>query len=364
MSLFAESETRAMRSELLRWFDAHRREMPWRQTKDPYSIWLSEIMLQQTRVDQAMPYYLRFMERFPTVHDLAAADQHDVLMLWEGLGYYSRGRNLHKAAKKVAFELGGAFPADYQGLLTLPGIGPYTAAAVASIVYGQPHAVVDGNVIRVISRLIGLTDDVRKASSLQAIKDAAQELIDPQNPGDFNQALMELGSLVCTPRNPACSSCPWSVQCQAYRTVQTDVIPYKAKKAPVPHHHIAIGIVEDGQGRLLISRRREDAMLGGLWEFPGGKLETDETPEQAVVREMEEEVGIRVTVTAPFIQIKHAYSHFKITLHSFRCRWVEGEATALSGTELRWVRPEELTDFPFPKANRKLTEALMEKIGR
>ncbi len=352
-----------MRAALLRWFDGHRREMPWRQTKDPYRIWLSEVMLQQTRVDQAMPYYQRFVERFPTVSDLAAADQHDVLMLWEGLGYYSRGRNLHKAAQTVAHEFGGRFPDTHEGLLALPGVGAYTAAAVASIAYGQPHAVVDGNVIRVISRLIGLTDDVRKTASLQAIRQAAQDLIDPANPGDFNQALMELGSLVCTPRNPDCRACPWSGPCQAYRTVQTDVIPYKAKKAPVPHHDIAIGIVEDGQGRLLIARRREDAMLGGLWEFPGGKLEAGETLEQAVVREMEEEMGIHVAVVAPFLQIKHAYSHFKITLHSFRCRWVAGEAKALSGTELRWVHPRELTDFPFPKANRKLTEALMEAGG-
>lgn len=346
-------------ASLLYWYGQNRREMPWRGQTDPYRIWLSEVMLQQTRVDQATPYYLAFTSRFPDVASLAAADQHDVLMLWEGLGYYSRGRNLHKAAQTVTSQFGGIFPDTYDGLLSLPGIGPYTAAAIASICFNEPKAVVDGNVIRVIARYAGISDDVRKTETLREIRDIAQSLLDPSNPGDSNQALMELGALVCTPRNPKCPECPWQTSCVAYKTLQTTQIPYKTPAKPVPHHHIAVGIVDDGRGNVLIARRRDDAMLGGLWEFPGGKVEPGEKPEQAVIRELNEETGLNTAVLRPFITVKHAYSHFKITLHSFLCIRISGEASARESAEVRWIRPEELNNYPFPKANRKLTEALI-----
>jgi A/G-specific adenine glycosylase len=352
-----------LRAALLSWFDVHRREMPWRQEKDAYSIWLSEIMLQQTRVDQATPYYLRFKQAFPRLEDLAKADLHDVLMLWEGLGYYSRGRNLHKAAKKIHFELAGQFPDTYDELLTLPGVGPYTAAAISSIAFGEANAVVDGNVIRVISRFLGIQDDVRQASTQKYIQSFANTILDPKRPGDFNQALMELGSLVCSPKKPACDQCPWSIRCVANKSLEQERYPYKAPKAKIPHHDIVVAVIQGADGKLLISRRKEDAMLGGLWEFPGGKRESDESLEATLHREIMEELGMKVEIIRPFEPIRHVYSHFKITLHAYLCTPVSGEANALQSDEVRWVEVSALEDYPFPKANRRLTESVQELLG-
>lgn len=352
----------AIRKSLLGWFEINKREMPWRDSRDPYAIWLSEVMLQQTRVDQATPYFQKFMAAFPKVADLANADQHDVLMLWEGLGYYARGRNLHKAAKVVADDYGGRFPASYEKLLSLPGVGPYTAAAIASIAFGGKHAVVDGNVIRVLSRFFGITDDVSSGRTKRTIQELADELLDPQKPGDFNQAVMELGSLVCSPSIPKCDECPLGAWCVAHKTLQTSTIPYKAPKSKVPHHDIVVAVISDAQGRLLIARRPETAMLGGLWEFPGGKIEKGETLEQALIREIREELGVQIAIRRDFMVLKHAYSHFKITLHAYLCDLESGNPEPRSSSELRWVLPQQLADFPFPKANRRLTVALMEQF--
>jgi A/G-specific adenine glycosylase len=354
-----DSDINFMRTSLIAWFEINKRDMPWRESRDPYRIWLSEVMLQQTRVDQATPYYLRFIEAFPSVNDLASADLHDVLMLWEGLGYYTRGRNLHKAAQVVAKQHGSRFPESYEGMLSLPGVGPYTAAAVSSIAFGSPHAVVDGNVIRVISRLSGIEDDVRNQSTKSAIQAIADTLIDPSNPGDFNQAVMELGSLVCIPSKPRCEECPLAPWCVAFKMARTDSIPYKAPKPKVPHYDIVVAIISNNKGELLIARRPENAMLGGLWEFPGGKVNSDETLILALHREIEEELGIDVAIKREFMQLKHAYSHFKITLHAYLCDHLDGEPIPKASTEIRWVGADRLGEFPFPKANRRLTLALM-----
>jgi A/G-specific adenine glycosylase len=335
--------------------------MPWRDSSDPYRIWLSEVMLQQTRVDQAMPFYLKFIASFPTVADLAAADQHEVLMLWEGLGYYSRGRNLHKAAKVIVDAHNGYIPESYNELIALPGVGPYTAAAVASIAFGAPHAVVDGNVIRVLSRFSGIEDDIRNQSTKTAIQHIADDLLDPANPGEFNQAVMELGSLVCTPTNPKCDACPLSTWCIAHKLAQTEIIPYKSPKPKVPHHQIVVAVISNAHGQLLIARRPENVMLGGLWEFPGGKVDDGETNEQALHREIEEELGIRIAIRKELMQLKHAYSHFKITMHAYICDYIDGTPSPKASTEIRWVEAAKLAEYPFPKANRQLTLALMEK---
>jgi len=347
------------RHDLLSWFEENQREMPWRETKDPYRIWLSEIMLQQTRVDQALPYFVRFTDAFPTVTALAHADQHDVLMLWEGLGYYSRGRNLHKTAQIIDTNHKGIFPKTYEGLLALPGIGPYTAAAIGSICFSLPRAVVDGNVIRVLSRYYGIRDDVRSSRVKNRIQTHADTLIDHDNPGDFNQAMMELGAVVCKPKNPKCSECPISAHCIAYNTLGTNVIPYKPKKLAVPHHTIVVGIIYSKTGQILIARRKNTVMLGGLWEFPGGKVEHGETLESALIREIREEIGIEIAIIREFMSLRHAYSHFKITLHSYICRMVDGTPKSIDNAEIRWVDIQELADFPFPKANRRITQALM-----
>lgn len=318
-------------------------------------------MLQQTRVDQATPYYHRFMEVFPTVQDLAEADQQQVLKAWEGLGYYSRARNLHYAARQVADELNGRVPESYKELLKLKGIGPYTAAAVSSIAFNEGQAAVDGNVIRVITRLFGVEEDVRKTQTRKQVQELADELIDPDRPGDHNQAMMELGSQVCTPSSPDCAHCPVQVHCEAYRSVSTDRIPYKSSAKKRPHKQIGAGIIHNDKGEVLIALRPEDAMLGGLWEFPGGKKEENEEIRDTVARELKEELGVEVQVTREFMILDHAYSHFTITLHAWLCTIRSGEPYAKSSQQIRWVRIEELPEYPFPKANKALTEKLIEK---
>lgn len=335
--------------------------MPWRDETDPYKIWVSEIMLQQTRVDQATPYFNRFMELFPTVFDLADADQQQVLKAWEGLGYYSRARNLHTAAKTVAGELNGKLPDTYKEIIKLKGIGPYTAAAVTSIAFNRPNTVVDGNVIRVLSRYFGIEENVRKSAVRRQIQELANELIDPEQPGDFNQALMELGATVCSPSSPDCDRCPVSAHCVARKLSRTDVIPYKSKAGKKPHKHIGVGIIERENGDLLIALRPEDAMLGGLWEFPGGKQKEDEEIETTVARELREELGVEVQVLDEFMQLKHTYSHFSITLFAYKCRIIDGIPEPRSSQEIRWVSRGELEQYPFPKANKLLTEKLLKE---
>jgi len=346
---------------LLQWYEENKRSMPWRASDDPYRIWVSEIMLQQTRVDQAEPYFQRFIEAFPTVEALAGASQDDVLRCWEGLGYYSRARNLHAAAQHVVEHFDGNVPATYDEIRELKGVGPYTAAAVLSIAFDEPHAVLDGNVIRVLARVFAIEDDVRSSRTRRLLQDLADALLQPDVPGTYNQAVMELGAMVCTPSNPICKSCPLNAACAAQTAGTQDRYPVKSKKAPVPHYDIAVGLVFDDDGRLLIQQRPDDAMLGGLWEFPGGKQEEGEAPAETCRRELQEELAIEVQVQAPFFTLDHAYSHFKITMRSFLCRIVSGTPTPPEGTPLAWVTLDELSDFAFPRANRRIIEALHER---
>jgi A/G-specific adenine glycosylase len=344
--------------DLLAWYNHEKRDLPWRQTNDPYKIWVSEIMLQQTRVDTVIPYWNRFIEAFPTVYELASADRRQVLKLWEGLGYYSRGRNLQDAAKTVVNEMNGMIPDTFEKISSLKGVGPYTAAAVLSIAFNKPHAVVDGNVIRVISRYYGIREDIRSSAVKKRIQQLTDELIPKTNPGDFNQAVMELGATVCTPSGPDCVRCPVSSNCAAFGTAMTDEIPYKSKAKKIPHHKISVGLIVNNSGELLITLRPEEAMLGGLWEFPGGKQEPGESLEQTVIRELREELGVDVKVTGEYMQLKHAYSHFKITMHAYWCSIEAGDPKPKTSTELKWVGLGNIDEYPFPKANKVLVEGL------
>ena len=268
-------DTPRLRKLLLEHYDAHRRDLPWRENGEPYCVWVSEIMLQQTRIDTAIPYYLRWMERFPTVADLAEADEQSVLKAWEGLGYYSRARNLRRSALIVRERLGGVLPQDSQGLKTLPGIGEYTAGAIASIAYGQVVPAVDGNVRRVLSRLFDLEDPT--AASLRK---RAGELLDPDRPGDWNQALMELGATVCTPRSPRCTVCPLTGECRALAEGTQELRPASKRRPRVRTVSYAVLVALNPDGELLLVRRPDDGLLGGLWEFPAVEIGAeDRAPE-------------------------------------------------------------------------------------
>lgn len=344
-------------TSLLQWFDAQQRDMPWRAEASPYRTWISEIMLQQTQVDTVIPYFNRFIDAFPDPQTLADADEQSVLKLWEGLGYYSRARNLQKAARMLLDEFGGELPEDYDELQRLPGVGPYVAAAITSIAFGHPVPVVDGNVLRVFSRFWGIEDDIRQSKVKTALFERLKPFIRKAPPADFNQGIMELGALVCRPKNPDCESCPIRRNCVARKESRVSELPFKSKKKAVPHYDIAVGVIWK-KNKMLIGRRKSDQMLGGLWEFPGGKQEQGESLEKTVARECKEETGLTVTVTDAYCTVKHAYSHFKITLTAFRCEFVSGRATPKSTDELKWITLDQLDDFPFPTANKKVIEAI------
>lgn len=342
---------------LLDWFERYQRRMPWRDTPHPYHVWLSEVMLQQTQVETVMPYFQRFIRSFPDVHSLAAADQQEVLKLWEGLGYYSRARNLHKAAQLVVERYGGVLPHDAQTLQTIPGFGSYTAAAVSSIAFGQPIPVVDGNVLRVFCRFWGIDTDIRQPRVKTDLRVRLQPYVETAPPAMFNQAIMELGALLCRPQSPRCAVCPLATDCVAYRNGRTAELPVKSRRKPVPHHAIAVGVVWKDD-RLLISRRRQDQMLGGLWELPGGKQRPDEALAATACRKIAEETGLQVRVAHPYCTVKHGYTHFKITLTAFRCIWLAGDARPLAADALRWVQLRELDDYPMPKGTLKVLDAV------
>lgn len=352
---------REFSSPLVQWYHKNKREMPWRDELDPYKIWVSEIMLQQTRVEQARPFFDRFIVQFPTVKDLASAHRQDVLKAWEGLGYYSRARNLQDAAITVMENFGGKIPESYEEIIKLKGIGPYTAAAVTSIAFGAPNAVVDGNVLRVVTRFLGIENDTRSSATVKEVQDWMSKCIHNEDPSDFNQSVMELGAMVCTPTNPDCENCPLNSHCIAFKTLKTDSIPYKSPAKKKDHKNIGVGIIENDKNEVLISLRPENVMLGGLWEFPGGKQEEGESIENTVERELLEELGIKVKAIHEFMKINHTYSHFSITMHAFKCVLLDGIPQAKSSQQIKWVSKSDLELYPFPKANKILTEKLIQE---
>ncbi len=315
-------------------------------------------MLQQTQVETVKPYYERFLRRFPTVQRLARARLDTVLKLWEGLGYYSRARNLHSAAREVAGRYDGRLPHTKDELLALPGIGVYTAGAIASIAFGRREAVVDGNVTRVLCRVYRIRTDPKHKATEEEIWQIAQDLLPTKRVGDFNQALMELGSEVCLPRTPRCTECPLGRVCQARLAGQESTLPVRRPRKAIPSYTIAVGVIYDEHGRILIDKRKPQGLLGGLWEFPGGKKEPGETLEAALRREVREELGIRIRVLQPLAVVDHAYSHFRVRLHAFECRHVAGVPRCIACTEVKWVSPATLKRYAFPAANTKIIGVL------
>lgn len=338
-----------LRRRLLAWFRRARRDLPWRHTRDAYRIWVSEVMLQQTRVETVIPYYRRFLEAFPSLRHLAVSDLSQVLKAWEGLGYYARARNLHRAARQVIDERAGHIPRRYTDFVKLPGAGAYLAAAVTSIAFDEPRAAVDGNVRRVLARLLGLEGAVDRAPHAVIIQAHAQRLLDPRHPGDSNQALMELGALLCTPRQPACVRCPLAGACRARRQGQQERIPRRRLRPARRVRHAAAAIIER-RGRWLFVRREERGLLGGLWELPGGFIERGETPAAACRRRLREGLGLRVSVREPAARVVHDFTHFRLVLTVFRCHEIGARRRLLSGPDLRWVRPRDIDSLACHRA--------------
>ena len=350
--------TQAFRGELLAWFSAHRRVLPWRQNRTPYRVWISELMLQQTRVDQVIPYYRRFLKRFPGLRSLAAAPRADVLKLWEGLGYYSRAVRAQETARYLVEQKGGRFPRTLDGLRALPGIGPYTAAAVGSLAMGLDAAVVDGNVIRVLSRVMAYGHDARRPESQALFQEWATALMPPGQAGEFNEAVMELGAILCTPRQPTCPKCPLRSVCRARQEGRMESYPASTPKAKIPHKHVGAALVVNECGQLLIAQRHEKSMLGGLWEFPGGKQEPGESMPACIARELREELSIDVAVGEHAVTVAHAFSHFTMDLHVHWARIRSGRPRAVECAAFCWVRTEQLKDFAFGRADQKVMEAM------
>ena len=346
------------RDTLLAWFKDYQRDMPWRQTEDPYRIWVSEVMLQQTQVKKVIGYYERFITRFPDVQHLAAAPLQDVLKVWEGLGYYARARNLHKAARVIVEELDGKIPIDYTTFRKLPGVGDYSAAAVQSIAFNAPYAAVDGNIKRVLARLFLMEAPINDAKSAKVFQSKADELLDRKAPGLYNQAMMELGATVCRPQSPTCLVCPVNAFCEAFHTARQDEFPQRRETKPTPEHHLAVGVIYRND-EVLITQRQLDGLLGGLWEFPGGRLADDETAETACVRHIADVLNLSVTNVRYLTRVRHAYTHFKVVVDVFQCDYQAGEVVLNGPRDAKWIAVAALRDYPLPRTVHKFLDKLI-----
>ncbi|MEN9335330.1 MAG: hypothetical protein RLZZ500_317 [Bacteroidota bacterium] len=329
-------------NSLLLWYLENQRELPWRQTRNPYCIWLSEIMLQQTRVAQATPYYFRFLEALPTVQDMAQAEEESILKLWQGLGYYSRARNMHYTAKQIVTEFQGNFPNSYKSLLQLKGVGEYTAAAIASISYNEPVAVVDGNVYRVLARFFGIETDIASSKAKKEFTALANTLLDQKRPAQFNQALMEFGAIHCTPKNPKCENCVLQSACIAFRDKKTDTLPVKLKKTKVTNRYFHYLIFEDPEGKTLLEKRTEKGIWHNLFQFP--LLETTESkPYEEILRILEEDHANKSIKSIRVLNneaVLHKLSHQNLYIRFYKI--------SLNKKLTSGLPPESLEDYPFP----------------
>ena len=357
-----KSKEKEIRKRLKRWYRKNHRTLPWRESRDPYCIWVSEVMLQQTQVKTVVPYYKAFILRFPDVETLAGAHRQSVLKVWEGLGYYARCRNLHRAVKMVRSEYAGRIPDDITAFRKLPGVGEYIAAAVMSIAFDQSFAVVDGNVKRVLARLFEVDVPVNKPNTLKTFRSLAQNLLDSREPGIFNQAVMELGAMMCKPKAPVCLQCPLDSVCQAYHNHTTEAYPVRVKPKPVPVYRQTAGVIIR-KGKILITRRPSRGLLGGLWEFPGGEICDGEKPETSCIREIKEAVNLTVNIVNALTQVRHAYTHFRIVMDVFLCRYRSGTVRLNGAADYRWVTVRALKNYPFSKASHKFIPLLESAIN-
>ncbi|PIE57676.1 MAG: A/G-specific adenine glycosylase [Desulfobulbus propionicus] len=353
-------EIQIAQQRLLHWFSHAQRDLPWRREYRPYHVWISEIMGQQTQMERVVEYFNRWMAEFPDVQAVAAAEEQQILKAWEGLGYYSRARHVHKAAKIVCEEHGGQIPNTQHELLQLPGIGPYTSAAVLSIGYNKPVSLVDANVERVFARLGDMDQPVKKSTTRKKIQAMADQWLWSREPRLWNQALMEFGALQCLPKNPLCTDCCLRSLCRAAhnQTVSLRPVPMPAKK----RIHIAMACaILCRENRFFLQQRLPDDIWGGLWEFPGGRLESGESPEQAAVREVFEELEWRVREPVFFTRVTHNYTRYNVSLSAFYCTLSKPYCPPVlhAAKQYAWVPMEQLTLYPFPSGHRQIVAQML-----
>lgn len=352
----ARASASGFRAALLAWYQTSARDLPWRRTSDPYRVWISEVMLQQTQVKTVVPYFERFVAAFPTVAALGAAPPERVLKLWEGLGYYSRGRNLHRAARFIVNEHGGALPRTAAEWGALPGVGPYTANAIASITTGEPVAVLDGNVKRVLARLLAMKQSIDDSKAAAMLRQAADRLLDRKRPGDFNQAMMELGARICTPRSPACPTCPVASWCRAQRAGLADRLPVRRRRPRAPEHHEQ-AVVISRRERYLLVRRPDRGLLANLWGWPTVPVRNARAPRSVVERAARERFGLTIACGDKQSTVRHDFTHRQLWVHVHRARWVAGTLRPADGVRARWVTARQLEALPLSTLDRKIISA-------
>lgn len=343
---------------LLLWYRRRGRRLPWRETSDPYRIWLSEIMLQQTQVVTVLPYYHRFLLTFPTIQDLAAAPLDKVMKLWAGLGYYARARHLHRAAKEVVGQFDGRIPSSFEEIISLPGIGRSTAGAILTIAFGQRWPILDGNVRRVLCRYFLIDQDPGRKEVDAWLWDCSERLLPQRESHVYIQGIMDLGATICTPRLPQCTICPVNKGCGAYQEGLQEALPVRGVRKEIPHFNHVAGVVLDERG-VLIRRRPLKGLLGGLWEFPGGRIGSTfekEVHEKSLKTLLEREMEFHIEVSHQWMQIRHAFTHFRMTLHVFICRKKKKGVDLFS--KRKWVPIEKLTDYAFSSAHQKIVAKL------
>jgi A/G-specific adenine glycosylase len=361
-AVVASTWTRRLAPRLIAWYRRHRRDLPWRSTGDAYAVWVSEIMLQQTQVATVVPYYLRFLREFPTVQALADADERRVLRMWEGLGYYRRARQMHRAARIVVDTHGGEFPSELAAIRSLPGIGRYTAGAIVSIAYDRPAPILEANTVRLLSRLVAFPDDPTSAAGQRLLWQVAEAVLPRRNCREFNQALMELGSLVCTPHSPGCSACPLEGLCKAHASGQVAQIPKLRRKPPGETVHEAAVVVWRND-KVLLQQRAAHERWAGLWDFLRFAVNSRGTAaavEREVLKTARASSGLSLHSPVRLTTLKHGVTRFRITLDCYSVRCAPGRARLTAG-EWQWVRPAQLESYPLSVTGRKLGRLLIER---
>lgn len=343
--------TTHFQEDLIQWFNSHKRDLPWRRTTNPYYIWVSEIMLQQTKVDTVIPFYNNFIKEFPSMEELANADEQKVLKAWEGLGYYSRVRNLQTAVREVMEQYGGKVPDTYEEISELKGVGPYTAGAVLSIAYQKPYPAVDGNVMRVIARVLRIEEDISKAKTRNIFEKVLKELISKNYPSEFNQGLMELGALVCTPRSPGCLLCPVRTHCRAYHAGKEKELPIKTGKVKQKKKEIVAAVIRNDKDQILIRERGESGLLAKLWEFPSVELPDDYTVSD-IEENYQNQYGITLSIQKKVQALDHVFSHLIWNISVYQAVLHDGIVD--EDKQFQWVDEKSIEAYPFPVSHQKI----------